>query len=35
MITVLIVLAFLGVLDYAALKWGVDSSDGLDWQPQH
>ena len=32
--TVLVILAFLGALDYAALRWGVDSRDGRDWQLQ-
>jgi hypothetical protein len=32
--TLVTILAFLAVLDYAALRWGVDSRDGLDWQPQ-
>ncbi len=35
MVTFVSILAFLAMLDYAALKWGVDSRDGLDWQPQH
>lgn len=35
MITLLAILAFLGALDLAALRWGKDSRDGLDWQPQH
>jgi len=33
--TFVLILAFLGALDFAALRWGVDSRDGLDWQPQH
>lgn len=33
MLTLLAIVAFLGLLDYAALRWGVDSHDGLDWQP--
>ena len=33
--TVLVILAFLGALDLAALRWGVDSRDGHDWQLQH
>ena len=35
MMTALTILAFLVALDYVALRWGADSSDGRDWQPQH
>ncbi len=33
--TFVLILAFLGALDYAALRWGTDSRDGRDWQLQH
>lgn len=33
--TLLVLLALIGALDYAALTWGVDSRDGRDWQSRN
>jgi nitrogen fixation-related uncharacterized protein len=35
MIALITLAVLLGALGYAGFRWGADTRDGHDWQPQH